>query len=54
MVSLKQSLYKGWTNLAQSVMPDLKESVFVEKGMLTPQEFVFAGDNLTHKCPTWQ
>jgi len=34
-------------------MPDLKESVFIEKGMLTPQEFVFAGDNLTHKCPTW-
>lgn len=32
----------------------LKESKFLEKGVLTPEEFVVAGDNLTHKCSTWK
>ncbi|CBZ54613.1 putative autophagocytosis associated protein [Neospora caninum Liverpool] len=30
------------------------ESSFLSKGTLTPQEFVDAGDLLTHKFPTWQ
>lgn len=25
----------------------------MEKGMLTPEEFVAAGDHLVHTCPTW-
>lgn len=32
----------------------LTESVFKEKGLLTPEEFVQAGDQLTQKCPTWE
>jgi ubiquitin-like-conjugating enzyme ATG3 len=32
----------------------LKESKFLEKGILTPEEFVMAGEHLTHKCPTWR
>jgi ubiquitin-like-conjugating enzyme ATG3 len=28
-------------------------SAFKEKGVLTPDEFVEAGDNLVSKCPTW-
>ena len=24
------------------------------KHLFTPEEFVLAGDNLTHKCPTWE
>jgi ubiquitin-like-conjugating enzyme ATG3 len=32
----------------------LKESKFLESGKLTPEEFVLAGDQLTHKCPTWR
>ncbi|MCO5550625.1 hypothetical protein L7F22_004114 [Adiantum nelumboides] len=28
-------------------------SAFREKGVLTPDEFVLAGDNLVGKCPTW-
>ena len=35
-------------------MPVLKESQFAEKGVLTPEEFVVAGDNLVYKCPTWE
>ncbi|PFH37232.1 putative autophagy-related protein 3 atg3 [Besnoitia besnoiti] len=30
------------------------DSSFLAKGTLTPQEFVNAGDLLTHKFPTWQ
>ncbi|GKY99945.1 hypothetical protein MPSEU_000948100 [Mayamaea pseudoterrestris] len=35
-------------------MPTLKESAFLSKGVLTPQEFVRAGDELVFRCPTWQ
>ena len=34
--------------------PTLKDSAFVERGVLTPEEFVKAGDELVYKCPTWQ
>lgn len=32
----------------------LKDSRFISDGVLTPEEYVAAGDHLTHKCPTWQ
>lgn len=34
-------------------MPTLKTSAFLEKGVLTPEEFVRAGDELVFRCPTW-
>lgn len=34
--------------------PTLKSSAFLERGVLTPEEFVMAGDELVYKCPTWQ
>lgn len=29
------------------------DSAFLEKGTLTPEEFLIAGEQLVHRCPTW-
>lgn len=42
------------TTIAGDLLPTLKESKFLEKGILTPEEFVLAGDLLVLKCPTWK
>ncbi len=34
--------------------PVLTESAFTDRGMLTPEEFVRAGDQLVRTCPSWQ
>jgi len=34
--------------------PVLNESAFLEKGMLTPEEFVRAGDHLSRTSPAWK
>mmetsp|Transcript_4294 Transcript_4294/g.4813 ORF Transcript_4294/g.4813 Transcript_4294/m.4813 type:complete len:389 (+) Transcript_4294:60-1226(+) len=34
--------------------PQLTSSAFLEKGVLTPAEFVMAGDELVFRCPTWE
>jgi ubiquitin-like-conjugating enzyme ATG3 len=34
--------------------PTRKTSAFLDKGVLTPEEFVIAGDEIVFKCPTWQ
>ena len=34
--------------------PVLTESAFHERGMLTPEEFVKAGDQLIRNCPSWK
>ena len=34
--------------------PQLTESAFLESGVLTPEEFVKAGDELVFRCPTWE
>ncbi|KAJ2452704.1 E2-like enzyme [Coemansia sp. RSA 2336] len=39
--------------IAEHIQPVLKNSKFKETGVLTPEEFVAAGDFLVYKCPTW-
>ena len=44
-------------NLYRSVVSTFSslptESQFLQEGKLTPQEFLVAGEQLTHRCPTW-
>ncbi|TMS38805.1 hypothetical protein L596_005446 [Steinernema carpocapsae] len=40
-------------NAASTMMPVMTESKFKETGMVTPDEFVIAGDHLVHHCPAW-
>ncbi|OWZ03574.1 Autophagocytosis associated protein [Phytophthora megakarya] len=46
-----QSLFHG---VREYLTPVLTESSFEDKGLLTPEEFVQAGDLLVYKCPTWR
>ncbi|KAJ1726032.1 E2-like enzyme [Coemansia biformis] len=39
--------------VAEHFNPVLKNSKFKETGVLTPEEFVAAGEYLVYKCPTW-
>ena len=36
----------------EALYPVLQQSAFAERGVLTPEEFVQAGDELVGKCPT--
>lgn len=50
----KYAVYKAATGIIGGLQGPLKDSRFLEKGVLTPEEFVLAGDHLCNKCGTWQ
>ncbi|KFD53809.1 hypothetical protein M513_05315 [Trichuris suis] len=54
MESLVNRLRNSALEIAEYLSPVLKESRFRESGVITPDEFVSAGDHLTLLCPTWQ
>jgi len=41
-------------DLGSILTPVLKSSRFVDDGVLTPEEFVAAGDSLIRVSPLWQ
>lgn len=49
----KNMLFDKFKNTAEKVMPTLKENNFSKTGILTPEEFVKAGDYLVKKYPNW-
>jgi len=51
--SLKNTMLSNAHAVAETWTPVLTVSKFTETGVLTPQEFVEAGDMLVSKCPTW-
>ena len=58
MASFTQNLTNFVTRQVGAVRevmtPVLRESKFDEKGVMTPEEFVIAGDLLVYKCRTWE
>ena len=47
------SLLSNLKSAREYLSPTLKTSAFLSRGVLTPEEFVAAGDELVYKCPTW-
>ena len=43
---VKYGAYKMATGVAAKMMGTLKDSKFLEKGVLTPEEYILAGDHL--------
>jgi len=52
--SVKTHLYESYMKSVDKVKPTLTESQFIQEGVLTPEEFVAAGDTLVFKCKTWE
>ena len=53
MNTIKKTLYDGYKAAAEMVIPDLKDSNFLETGMLTRDEFKLSGDLLIKNDPSW-
>lgn len=50
---LSQKIHDAFKGAVERMTAPRSVSAFKEKGVLTPDEFVQAGDNLVAKCPTW-
>jgi len=51
--SAKNTVHSFYKSVVEYVTPISEKSEFNSKGVLTPEEFVTAGDQLVYKCPTW-
>lgn len=54
LINNMNEAYRLFTSTREYFTPVLTTSAFQEKGMLTPEEFVKAGDQLVRTCPSWQ
>lgn len=54
MSSFLQGLQSRAKDIRESLTPALSTSAFETRGVLTPQQFVSAGDELVASCPTWE
>ncbi|CAF4122131.1 unnamed protein product [Rotaria sp. Silwood2] len=54
MDSVINSLKSTALSIGEKMTPVLTQSKFRETGVITPAEFVAAGDFLVHHCPTWK
>ncbi|GJP37296.1 hypothetical protein CLOM_g6129 [Closterium sp. NIES-68] len=50
---LRHRIHEAYKSTAEMLLSARSATAFAEKGVLTPDEFVAAGDNLVAKCPTW-
>lgn len=50
---LSQKFHGAWKDTVERMTGPRTVSAFKEKGVLTVNEFISAGDNLVSKCPTW-
>ena len=53
MNTLKKTLYEGYKAAAEMVIPDLKNSNFLETGMLTKEEFTLSCNKLIQIDSSW-
>ena len=51
---VKKTAFEGFKTVATAMQAPPTVSCFKQKGFLTPEEFVQAGDVLVHSCRTWQ
>ncbi|KAL5698833.1 E2-like enzyme [Ranunculus cassubicifolius] len=51
---LSQKLHEAFKGTVERITNYRTVSAFKEKGVLSVDEFIKAGDNLKNKCPTWQ
>eukprot|EP00887_Chlorella_sp_A99_P002469 scaffold10.g2469.t1 len=50
---LRNFIHSTYKQAAEAVLKPRSQSAFKEKGVLTPEEFVAAGDYLVNTCGTW-
>jgi len=51
---MKKYIFDTYKNVAEQVIPTLKNNNFKLTGMLTPDQFVKAGDHLVYMFPLWK